>query len=197
MRAREAGGNATRQRASAPQGRAAALLFVSRCCSQSPLTWTPTGQASACKPIQQASAPWQGFKATAPQGFEPARAAGEVVSIEDAPSVRSTDSRKPRILFNPAEGLSMEKSARALFRSSSKFVPLVRISRISETTSGASRKQLIQRMYTLCVFVPASVPRGNPSAEKPAIAANPTPSAVRLKPEGKPAQNAGFPYLSC
>lgn len=150
MSACQACGNVTATGASPAGGRAAALLFASLCCSQGPLTWTPTGQASACWPRQRTPAPWQGFEATAPQGFEPRRSAAEPASTEAAPSGRSTDPRKPRILFNPFEGLSMEKPAHASFRQPPKLVPPGCFSQTGQNNPRQGRKPLIQRVYTLC-----------------------------------------------
>lgn len=66
------------------------------------------------------------------------------------PASPRSDPRPAPNLFNPAEGLSMEKPARASLRLPSKFVPLGQIRRVFETTSGTSRKPLNSRSYTLC-----------------------------------------------
>lgn len=152
MSARKAGGYAARQGDSPTQRRAADLPADQRPL-RSVLTWPPVEKASACKPNRRTGCAFvriQGDRPPALSGGSSRARRAEAVSPEVAPSDRTTALRTPEILFNPVEGLSMEKPARALLRPPSKFVPLGQISRVPETTSGQSRKPLIQRMYTLC-----------------------------------------------
>ena len=72
------------------------------------------------------------------------------VCIEDAPSVRSTDSGTPPDLLNPSKGLSMAKTACVSLQTALKFVPvpdLMKPAQISQTVRCSPSNQ---RFYTLC-----------------------------------------------
>lgn len=154
MSARQAGGNVVTLGASPAWGRAAALMVASRDSMSSLLTWTSNGQASACKPPQRTPADrW--LVATAERTRTDRWPFPEVkLSTPPACAARgsraSTDPRKPRNLFNPAEGLSMEKPASASLCAPSKFVPLDGVRLYLTTILSTSCKSLIHRMYTLC-----------------------------------------------
>lgn len=153
MSARKAAGRSIQTRASAAGGTADALTAL-RFTLRSVIQPAPNGQASACKPPQRQPAvrwlvataalartdrwPFPEVKACTPLAF----------AVRG--SRASTVPRKPRILFNPVEGLSMEKPARASFRAPLKFVPVAALRHLSKSIRETSRKSLIQRMYTLC-----------------------------------------------
>ena len=154
MSARQAAGRAAQTRASAAGGVANGLT-APRFTWRSMIQPAPTGQVSACKPPQQQPAVrW--LVATAALArtdrwpFPEVKACTPLASAARG-SRASTDPRKPRNLFNPAEGLSMEKPACASFRAPSKFVPVAALRHLSNSIRETSRKPLIQRMYTLCV----------------------------------------------
>jgi len=153
MSARQAAGRAVQTRASAAGGTADALSAL-RFTWRSMIQPAPIGQASACKPPQrQPAVRWLFATAALARTVRwpfPEVARSSCAASAARGSRASTDPRKPRILFNPVEGLSMEKPASPLLRAPSKFVPLDEIRRYLTTILLTSRKSLINRMYTLC-----------------------------------------------
>jgi hypothetical protein len=153
MSAGEGGGYAARQGASPTQRRADALMAL-RFTRRSMIQPAPNGQASACKPPQRTPAVrWLvATAALARTDRWPFLEVKACTPLESAArgSRASTDPRKPRNLFNPAEGLSMEKPACASLRPPSKFVPVAALRHLSKSIRETSRKPLINRMYTLC-----------------------------------------------
>jgi len=151
MSARQAAGRTVQTRASAAGGTADALTAL-RFTRRSMIQPASNGQASACKPPQrQPAVRW--LVATAALARTDRWPFPEVARSTCAASAArgsraSTDPRKPRNLFNPAEGLSMEKLACASLRQPLKFVPLDEIRRYLTIILLTSRKSLINRMYT-------------------------------------------------
>lgn len=106
--------------------------------------------ASTWRPNHPPYAPRQGFKATAPQGFEPRPVGAETVSIEAAPSGRSTDASITLALSHFSGGLSMARIARNLLYPSPKSFPVNHLRMQSAKNMGDARKYMILRSYTLC-----------------------------------------------
>ena len=131
------------------QPRAVASACELHLAKQAPARPAP---AFACKPNQPAPAPRQGFKATAPQGFEPRPAGAETVSIEAAPSGRSTAASRPLALFSISGGLTMAKLAPSFFYDPLKSVPLGGLMRSGVEFSKRIGKTLIHKTYTLCAY---------------------------------------------
>ena len=69
---------------------------------------------------------------------------------EVAPSDRITDPGTAPKLFNPAEGLNMEKTARAFFYPATKSFPIKEMQRTQKQLRDDRRKPMILRSYTLC-----------------------------------------------
>jgi len=176
-------------RASAPTQRAAAVLVAPRQLSPSPLTPTPTGQASACQPKQPARAVrW--LVATAEMARTDREPLPEVKpsrppTLAARGSRASTDRRQPRILFNPAEGLSMEKTARALLRAPTKFVLVASIRQNLKDILGMSHKPLIMQCYTLCEV--SGTNRQSVPPRKPAF----------LRRQNRPVLARSFNFCEC
>ncbi len=129
--------------------------------------------ALSCKPNQRTPAPWQGFKATAPQGFEPRPAGAESVPIEPAPSGRSTDPGIPPDLLNLTKGLSMAKTAPVSSQTARKSVPVSHLLQSAQILQIRPCTTVIARSYTLCEvdngdrqFVPVTRPE-SPCARLP------------------------------
>lgn len=129
--------------------------------------------ASTWRPNQLAAASLQGFKATAPKGFEPCPAGAEAVSIEDAPSVRSTDASTPLALSNSSGGFSMAKNAANLICPPLKSFLVNGLGVESLRNGGVSRNRMILRSYTLCAV--------NKTDEQP-VPRPPSPVPVQSRP---------------
>jgi hypothetical protein len=208
MNARKIGGNATRGGFSRHAGRAAAFTAF-RQSLHSTLTWTPNQPAQVVrwpvpevKPSIPPAPAVRGSRASTDPSTQrgvdsasrlPCCDAGPRFQLHSLPEDKTSLCQllaRPcvaacdlPILFNPAEGLSMEKPARASLRLPSKFVPLGGIRRAFKIASGTSRKPLIKRVYTLCEVQDGE--RQSVPVPKPALSA----------PENRPVSGLSFGLL--
>jgi hypothetical protein len=155
------GGNVSGSRACAATPRDA-VLSASLCRSLGALPAASRGKASACSPDIPAAAPRQGFKATAPQGFEPRPVGAESVLIEAAPSGRITDASTPLALSVSSGGLSMAKNAANLICPPLKAFPVNGLGTKSLQNGGASRNCMILQSYALCEVTTLANMNGRP-----------------------------------
>jgi len=143
MSARKAGGSDTATGASPAGGRAAALTV-------DPAAAAGLRPALFCKPNHAHLRPLASLDSDRPPASSGGSSGRPSVYPEHAPSVRITDPGTSPDLFNPAKGLSMEKTAHSFLQLAMKSVPVTDLLQSAHLAQSTPLETVDLHGYTLC-----------------------------------------------